>query len=327
MIVSWNNKFLKDILKLNIKNRIMKKIIYFFAIFILYSTGVRAQQDEQNSLYMYNKLAFNPAYAGSRNSLSAIAIARFQWVDFSGSPKTQWFSIQAPLMDKSLGVGAHMVNDRVGARSRTSVFADVSTSIALNNKTSRLSVGLSGGIDVIGYDFGKVTAQNPNDPYYNQIFSETRPNIGAGIYYYSEKHFVGISTPRLIESSSKILDSTNAKLNARHFFITGGTVFKLNSVFKLQPSTLIKYTPHSPITIDVNVSLLMYEKIWTGIMYRFHESMGVNIVYNIKDMLSIGYVYDFPINGLRTYQNGSHEIFLRFDFKGKKSVYQSPRYF
>ncbi len=192
MIVNSSNRFLKVILRLNIKNNTMKKVIYLFAFFVLYSAEVNAQQDEQLSLYMYNKLAFNPAYAGSRNSLSAIAITRFQWVDFSGSPRTQWFSIQAPLMNKSLGVGAHMVNDRIGARSRTSVFADVSTSIALNNKSSRLSVGLSGGIDMIGYDFGKVTAQNPNDPYYNQIFNETKPNIGAGLYYYSEKHFLGI---------------------------------------------------------------------------------------------------------------------------------------
>ncbi len=131
----------------------------------------------------------------------------------------------------------------------------------------------------------------------------------------------------MIESSSRILDSTDAKLNARHFFITGGSVFKLNSVYKLQPSALIKYTPNSPITVDVNVSLIMYDKIWLGVLYRFNEAMGVNIVYNIKDMLGVGYAYDFPINGLRTYQNGSHEIFLRFDFKGKKSSYQSPRYF
>ncbi len=327
MTVNWKNKSSKVTLKLNIKRMKMRRIIYLFAFFVLCSNQANAQQDEQLSLYMYNKLYFNPAYAGSRNALSAIAIARFQWVDFSGSPKTQWFSVQAPLMNKSMGIGAHMVNDRIGARSRTSVFADVSGSIALNNKTSRLSVGISAGIDMIGYDFSKVVAQSPNDPYYNQVFNETKPNVGAGIYYYSDKHFVGISTPRLLEASSNILDSTNAKLNARHFFITGGTVFKLNSVFKLQPSTLIKYTPHSPITVDVNVSLLMYEKIWAGIMYRFHESMGVNLVYNIKDMLSIGYVYDFPINGLRTYQNGSHEIFVRFDFKGKKTAYQSPRYF
>ena len=299
-------------------------IILCFGILSNYSN---AQQDEQMSLYMYNKLYFNPAYAGSRNALSAIAIARFQWVNFEGAPNTQWFSIQAPILQKSMGIGAHLVNDQIGNRTRTSAFADLSGSIALNKKTSRLAVGISGGIDIVGYDFSSVVVNDPNDSYFGKRYTETKPNVGAGIYYYSDKHYVGISSPRILEASSSILDSLGAKLNARHFFITGGTVMKLNSVLKLHPSALIKYTPNAPITADVNVSLMMYEKLWTGIMYRFNEAMGVNIVYNIKNMLSIGYNYDFPINGLRTYQSGTHDIFIRYDFRPKKVVYSSPRYF
>ena len=173
-----------------------------------------------------------------------------------------------------------------------------------------MAVGLSGGFDMIGYDFTSVLVNNQNDPYFGTTFNETKPNVGAGIYYYSDKHFFGISSPRLLEATSNLINLGDAKLNARHFFITGGTILKLNSVLKMQPSALIKYTPNSPITADVNLSLLMYEKLWMGIMYRFHEAMGVN-----------------PINGLRTYQSGSHELFIRFDFKPKKAVYSSPRYF
>lgn len=276
---------------------------------------------------MYNKLYFNPAYAGSRDALSAIAIARFQWVDFKGAPNTQWFSIHAPLMQKAMGVGAHIVNDRIGNRSRTAVYGDLSTSIAVNKRSSRVAVGLSGGFDVIGYDFSNVNVNDETDPYFGKVYSETRPNMGAGIYYYSDRHYIGISSPRILEVRSKNIDTLLNTLNQRHFFISGGSVFKLNSVLKLQPSLLIKYTPNAPLTVDVNTSLLMYDQLWLGIMYRYHESMGVNLVYTIKNSFSVGYVYDFPINGLRTYQTGSHEIFLRYDFKPKKSVYSSPRYF
>ena len=236
-----------------------KKLTIVLAI--LFSFQANAQQDEQMSLYMYNKLYFNPAYAGSRDAISAIAIARFQWVNFDGAPNTQWFSIHTPILQKSMGIGAHLVNDRIGNRTRTSVFGDVNGSIALNNKTSRLSIGLSGGIDILGYDFSSVIVNDQNDPYFGEVYSETKPNVGAGLYYYSDKHFFGISSPRILEASSNVLDSISTKLNARHFFITGGYVFKLNSVLKLHPSALIKYTPYSPITADVNVSLLMYEKI------------------------------------------------------------------
>lgn len=301
--------------------------LLLIGVILLLAPKSDAQQDEQMSMYMYNKLYYNPAYAGSRDAISAIGIARFQWVNFEGAPNTQWFSIHAPLLQKSLGVGGHFVNDRIGNRSRTAVYGNISSSIAVNNKKSRIAVGLSGGFDIVGYDFSNVIVNDESDSYFGQVHSETKPNFGAGIYYYGEKHYVGISSPRILEASSNSFDTIIDKLNARHFFISGGYAFDLNSVFKLIPSTMIKYTPQTPLTIDVNASLMMYEQFWVGLMYRYHESMGVNLAYEYKKKLTVGYVYDFPINGLRTYQNGSHEIFLRFDFMPKKSVFTSPRYF
>jgi type IX secretion system PorP/SprF family membrane protein len=221
-----------------------------------------------------------------------------------------------------------LVNDRIGNRSRTSAYLDLSGSIALDDKSQRLSVGVSGGMDIVGYDFSQVNVIDPSDPYFGQAYSVTKANVGAGIYYYGDKHYVSFSVPRILRPKvTPLLDSVVQTLNTQHYFLAGGYVFDLNSVFKLQPSTLIKFTLGAPITVDANVSLLMYDVLWTGIMYRFHESVGVNVVYNIKKTLSLGYVYDFPINGLRTYQNGSHELFLRYDIKPKNTPFTSPRYF
>ncbi len=294
---------------------------------VLSVSGVRAQQDEQMSIYMYNPLYFNPAYAGSKDAISAVAVGRFQWVNYSGAPRSQWFSIHAPLMFKSLGVGGHMVNDRIGKRHRTSVFADVSGSIQLSKTNqSRIAAGLSVGVDVMGFDFTNATVTDVNDPFYGMQVSTTKPNVGAGIYYYGNRHYIGISSPRLLEASIRTDQDLEKQINARHFFIAAGYVFDLNSVLKLKPSTLIKYTPKAPVTFDVNVSLLSYERLWTGLMYRFNESVGANIGIIIKDF-TIGYVYDFPINGLIRYQSGSHEIFLQLDIRTKKIPYTSPRYF
>lgn len=294
---------------------------------VLCVSGLRAQQDEQMSIYMYNPLYFNPAYAGSKDAISAVAVGRFQWVNYSGAPRSQWFSIHAPLMFKSLGVGGHMVNDRIGKRHRTSVFADVSGSIQLSKTNqSRIAAGLSVGVDVMGFDFTNATVTDVNDPFYGMQVSTTKPNVGAGIYYYGNRHYIGISSPRLLEASIRTDQDLEKQISARHFFIAVGYVFDLNSVLKLKPSTLIKYTPNAPVTFDVNVSLLSYERLWTGLMYRFNESVGANIGIIIKDF-TIGYVYDFPINGLIRYQSGSHEIFLQLDIRTKKIPYTSPRYF
>lgn len=319
------NLHIKVTLKFNIKT--MKKL----ALLILLggiTFNSSAQQDEQMSMYLYNKLYYNPAYAGSRDAISAVAIARFQWVQFDGAPNTQWFSIHAPLLQKSLGVGAHMVNDRIGNRSRTAIYGDLSGSVGLNKKGDRLAAGVSGGIDMLGYDFSNVQVNDQADMFYGTSNNVNAPNLGAGLYYYGDRHYVSLSVPRMIQSTIKnTADSITQLLNTRHFFISGGYVFDLNSVFKLQPSTMIKFTPNAPITVDVNATLLMYDQFGVGLMYRYNESMGANFVYHLKQLLSVGYTYDFPINGLRTYQTGSHEVFLRYDFGPKKKTYTSPRYF
>lgn len=303
----------------------MKKVI-LLSLIILGSIDLKAQQDEQMSLYMYNPLYFNPAYAGSRDAVSAVAMGRFQWVNFKGAPMSQWFSIHSPILNKALGVGGHFIHDRIGDRVRTSAHADVSSSIQLNNKKNRLSAGLSFGFDAMSYDFTQSIVTNVNDPYFGQTLSVTKPNVGAGLYYYGDRHFIGVSIPRLLQAKDQVNNILHT-LNTRHFFISGGYVFDLNTMFKLKPSALIKYTPGAPLTADVNMSLLMYDRIWTGLMYRFHESMGVNLVYHIKNTFNVGYVYDFPINGLRKYQSGSHEIILQYDIQPKRSGITSPRYF
>lgn len=315
----------KDIWKFNIKITQMKSKLIIGILLI--TNSLLAQQDEQMSQYMHNQLYYNPAYAGSRNALSTIAIGRFQWVQFDGAPNTQWLSVHAPFLQQTLGAGLHAVNDRIGNRSRTAIFGDFSASVRINKKNTRLAAGLSGGADIIGYDFSAVQVNDPNDPYYGSVYSITKPNMGAGLYCYGERFFAGISTPRVFEIKDIQLDSIYEKLNARHFFLSSGYVFDLNSVMKLKPSALVKYTPKAPLTIDANLSLLMYDQIWIGLMYRYNEAMGINLVYNVKQTFSIGYSYDFPINGLRTYQYGSHEVFLRYDYMPKKSNFTSPRYF
>jgi len=305
----------------------MKKIIVLIVCCWL-GFRLSAQQDEQMSIYMYNPLYFNPAYAGSRDAISMTAVGRFQWVNFNGAPNTQWFSIHAPLLFKSLGVGAHMVNDRIGMRSRTAVYADISGSIKLSkHNQSRLAVGISAGADIIGIDFANATVNDLNDPFYGQKLSSTKMNVGAGVYVYGDKYYVGLSTPRVLIEKLKDANSVVQAMNARHFFLAAGYVAKLNSVLKLKPSTLVKFTPNAPITFDLNLSLLSYDILWTGLMYRFNESVGVNVGVIIKKVFTIGYVYDFPYNGLRKYQSGSHEIFLSYDLHTKKMPFTSPRYF
>ncbi len=302
-----------------------KHFLFIFAFCSLFNSF--AQQDEQMSLYMQNPLYFNPAYAGSRQSFSLVSLARFQWLNFEGAPQTQWFSAHTPLPIGGLGVGGHFVNDRIGSRNRTAAFLDLSASIQLNKKNHRLAFGVSGGADFLSADFSNLNVTDINDPYYGASLNTTKPNVGAGIYYYGDRHYIGISSPRLLELKISDPNAIVSNLNKRHYFGTAGFVFDINSVIQFKPATMVKYTPNAPLTLDGNLSFLFYEKFWLGAMYRFNESVGMNAIFKIKNVLQVGYAFDFPINGLRTYQSGSHEVILTYDINFKKHIYNSPRYF
>lgn len=286
------------------------------------------QQSEHTSLYMYNALYYNPAYAGSRNTVSATILAREQWIGMEGAPSTQYFSFHTPLKDQRIGIGAHLNNDKIGARRKTSAYLDLSGSIRLNSKNDRLNIGLSAGLDDYTYGFNSLLAYDPNDPVATMNFHKSTINVGAGLYYFGKKHYVGFSVPMILDRSGTF-NGQLSNIATRHYFLTGGYVFNLSSVLDFKPSTIVKYVPGAPLTFDLNASFLAYKKMWLGAMYRYNEGVGVNIAYVIKNSFTVGYAYDYPINGLRTYQYGSHELMIQFDWSryNKQEKTYSPRYF
>lgn len=308
----------------------MKKLYFIISVLGILTCGVnvQAQQDEQMSLYQYNPLYFNPAYAGTRNSINISLLSRFQWVGWKGAPNTQWLSVHAPVVGQTLGIGAHITHDRLGARDRTSAYFDISAGIRLNQKGHRLAFGLSAGVDISAYNFTNLNVTDPDDPFYGNVWKSVKPNFGAGIYYYGDRFYLGVSSPRILESNYSN-NSASLKMVKRHFFLSGGYVFKLNPIWDLKPSTLVKITPYAPLTFDVNLTAIAYKKYRFGAMYRFKEAMGVHASVLVSNIFTIGYAFDFPINGLRGQQYGTHEIVLQFDLNKKKNAGQiySPRYF
>jgi len=302
----------------------MNKLL--IAICLVLSFLGSAQQEEQSSLYMYNGLFYNPAYAGSRNTLNASIVGRYQWVGFDKAPKTFWASVNSPIKGRNLAAGIHLISDQVGVRKKTSFYGNIAGSIQIT-KRGKIAAGISLGADNVVLNYTDLHVIDENDPYSTLVYSNTSLNTGVGVYYYGEKSYVGFSIPRIIERKDMFASSQFTVLQ-RHFYFSAGHVFKINSVLNLKAFTLMKFVPGVPVTADLNASLILYDKYWIGALYRFNESAGINLSYIINNKLTIAYAYDFPINGLTSYQSGSHELALQFDISrySKNSIY-SPRYF
>ena len=305
----------------------MKRIIVTLVIGVV-ALCANAQQTPQFTQYMFNTISVNPGYAGSREALTIVGLHRSQWVGMDGGPTTQTFSIHSPLRNEKVGVGFSFINDKLGYENFNYLYADFSYTINLSQQT-KLAFGVKGGFSY--YSIDEALFNDPdvyNDPYFQEKLNRWTPNIGAGIYMHQPKWYVGVSSPKLIENDYNRLGNY-VSFEQMHFYTIAGYVFDLNDSgsVKMRPTGLVKLTKGSPASYDATLSFLFNDKLWVGGSYRFEDSAGALVSFQLSKQLTIGYAYDYPISDLKPYTSGSHEIMLMFDFKFDKSKYKSPRYF
>ena len=306
----------------------MKKLLT--SIIILFcAVAIYAQQDAMFTHYMFNTISINPGYAGSRDALTITGLHRQQWVGFDGAPVTQTVTAHSPVFRENIGLGLSFINDKIGPINMTSFFLDFSYTIKVT-KTSKLAFGLKAGTNMMKDEINTLELDDPTDPAFDgsSIQNQFLPNFGAGLYYYTDRWYVGVSAPKLLENDFDN-GAGDAAGEARHYFLIGGTYFNLNESLKLKPTTFLKLTNSAPMEIDLTATLIYKDRVWAGLMYRTGDAFGILAGVNITSQLAIGYSFDFSLPN-RTFVNngGSHEIMLRYDFFfiDSKKI-RSPRYF
>lgn len=310
----------------------MKKI--FISIVLLVSGfGAFAQQDLQVSQYMFNHLLLNPAYAGSKEYMMATLLYRKQWVDFKGSPTSQVASVHGPLGLTNFGWGGLITNDRIGVTNRTDFYANAAYHLPVNSKM-KLSVGLRAGGGYYSYRNSDLIYWDENDPSFaGDRVSKFLPNIGAGLYLYSNKFYAGLSVPTLIsyDPTKSLSINTNSgevvPQQVRHYFGTAGYAFEVNPDLVFRPSVLVKYVQNAPVEADVNLNVLLGQLLWVGASYRTNDSFVALLEFQLTKKWRLGYAYDFTITDIRNYSSGSHEFMIGYDFGFDLMKIKTPRYF
>lgn len=309
----------------------MKLIIkhYIVALALLSCTVGIAQQLPQFTQYMYNTVSINPAYAGSRETLSVVALHRSQWVGFDGGPITQTLSVNSPLRNEKIGLGMSFINDKLGDERFSYLYGDFSYTINTGDNT-KLAFGFKAGFTSYSLD-RQALDPGAQDPNIYGVEDRWSPNIGAGLYWHSQMWYLGLSAPRIL-NTDYAKDSNNADVAALErisYYFTGGYVFTLSENTKLKPAFLVKATNGAPLSYDLTANFLFYEKFWLGAGYRINENtsaLGGLADFQVSKQIRIGYAYEYPLSELNDYTGGTHEILIMFElFKAKRI--KSPRYF
>ncbi|MFJ1263114.1 type IX secretion system membrane protein PorP/SprF, partial [Capnocytophaga canis] len=287
-----------------------------------------AQQESQYTQYMYNTMMFNPGYTGSRGVDSFFGIFRAQWIGLDGAPRSGGISYHAPQERlRNVGLGYSLFYDAIGPQTNTSFMLDFSYTLNFDN--SKLAFGLKGTAEIFSLDYNKLRLYDPSDTHFSENSTIFSPNVGAGVFWYSDKYYIGFSVPNLLET--EIYESKDRRVsvlkNTQHFYLIGGYVFDLSDNIKFKPAVLSKMSYGAPLQLDVSANFMFNERFVFGAAWRWSAAVSLMAGFQVNDRWFIGYGYDFETTELSRYNSGSHEIFLRYELVKMYKKVVSPRFF
>lgn len=224
--------------------------------------SIHAQQDAQYTQYMYNTVSVNPAYAGSRGHLSIAGLYRNQWLGLDGAPETQTLNVHTPVGYRGVGLGLSIVNDKIGPTSETYFDVDFSYTIQTSDE-GKLSFGLKGSAHMLDIRYSELDEFEVDPQLQSQqdIQNKFSPNIGAGVYYHTDKFYAGISAPRMLETTHFDSSSASTAKEQMNLYLITGYVWDLNPSLKFKPTLLTKTVQGAPLQVDLSANFMLNENL------------------------------------------------------------------
>ncbi len=306
-----------------------------YLILLLCCTLSYGQQDPQFTQYIYNTVSVNPAYAGTRGVLSVVGLHRSQWVGLDGAPRTQTLSIHSPIGLGRVGVGGSVIQDEIGPSQESYFSADFSYTIP-TSVNGKLSFGLKAGGRLLDVDFTKLDIEAGDALFENSIRNQFSPTVGIGFYYHTQKLYLGLSVPNLLETEHYDTTNENVGNNTEflakeriNYYLIGGYTIALNDDIDFKPAFFTKLVFGAPLQLDVTANFLFYEKLTLGVAYRLSAAFSGLVAFQVSDSTLIGFAYDRETTelGNTKFNDGSFELTLRFELFKKYNRLLTPRFF
>jgi type IX secretion system PorP/SprF family membrane protein len=311
-----------------------------FALVMAFSFPLNAQQEAQITQFMFNRLMYSPAYAGSTEGPCASGLYRKQWIGLEGSPDLQVISFHTPLFQRRVGLGINLSRQSIGITRQLT--AEMSYAYRIPMGKGYLSAGLSASVRYFAEDYSdpriKGTQDISFDPGVPQsLQSKYLPNFGVGLYYQAKDWYAGISLPRLVEGDIDFgAGADGASTEVRHYYAMGGYRVHLSPSVAFHPQVLFKYVDGTPFDADIYMGLELNEQFHGGLSYRLGgdrnpgagESIDLVLGFKIQQRLMVSMGYDITLSKIRDYQNGTIEVMLGYCLAGPSpKAIDNPRFF
>ena len=287
----------------------MKLITRYIIIFLLIFAGqAKAQQYMQTSLKFENLSLINPAYKTVHDKKTIVLLHRSQWVGFKGAPMTDFVVYNSETTRKGVAWGASLINDHTGPMNNLMLHGNFSYQIKLS-KTKKVAFGAKAGANIMSARFSDLKITDKGDEVFvNDDFTKIKPDFGLGIFYYTLKYYVGLSSPNIIPSKGDI------NISNHYYLMAGGAIpINHNDAFLFIPEGLVKMVWGAPIQLEANLSILIKYTALVGVNFRSGDAVGLHLGLEVMENLMVYYAFNYSYaNTTFTYNSGSHEIMLRY---------------
>lgn len=317
------------------------RYVLFFTIASWIGNEAYAQQDPQLTLYMFNNLYYNPAFAGAEGVTRVSAIHRSQWLgyqatfDDGSAPQTQVLSMTAPIyriLPGASGFGFNVVNDKLGPL--TNLQIQTSFAYHLGIKKSKLSFGVKLGMYSQSLDYDLYRFIHAEDPLLKDQAgkeSQIRPDLSMGVLFRTEKYYAGLSFNHLLKSEFDFGISEQRNPLENHAYLTFGYIHKVNFDVTLRPSMLVQ-TDFNQFNFTIGGLIDYKDKMWGGMSFRQGEDVNAMFGYNfLKDRsLGVGSSFGYVVKGQDGKQPTTVEILVKYTLPvspgGGKKIVRTPRF-
>ncbi len=301
---------------------LLRRLFSLLALVLAMVGSLRAQQMYQYTQFMFNNYMVNPAVVGTYNYYQIRTNHRFQWLGVKDAPMTNSVTVYGPHPKLPMGYGGMFYHDMTGPTTRMGLMGSYGYNIPINSET-RLSFGVSIGamifmVDASKFDLGDdYTVYNNNDPALLDYKTKTAfaPDASVGVYLYASHYYVGIAGQQLVPLNMKLYPRQHeADRIMPTALISGGYLIYLTDNFTMEPSGVIKYTyPYMPM-LDANIKITYQNMVWGGISYRLWDAVALMVGYKHQGRLLFGYSFDFSYSSLLSFNYGTHELLIGYQF-------------
>jgi len=274
---------------------------------------VDAQYFQHYSLYMFHPQMINAGAMASYEDINALLLHKTQWTDFDGAPRINFVDVNVSVSKIKSVFGAEFFQDKIGVHNYNQITIRYAYRL-LASSESFLGFGTGLSFRFIKSTYTAVKTYEEHDPQFAQnLASKVGINLPVGIYYYTEKFYLGLSVPHLLYNQ-ELVDSVSSSVRNKfdvsllHYHLFTGFNIVLSPNVDMYPSLLIKAVSGAPLQIDLAMRLFYQKIMGFGILFRTRSELGFILNYKMNDYFHIIYAYNYNFNKLSEVGSSSHEI-------------------